>query len=243
MDEKFKSDLPKRLAETFGDETQEVTSKRLMITQGNISKWLTGQQTPTTETLYQIAKIYTVSVDWLLGLSEVKEIDGIAFDKITYEQAFIFIDRLMKGNNISLANLAEIIGKNEETDYDFGDEDAEEEDNSFSQEVLTERYDPDYIKIKDRLLSYLFRLRYKTAGVSEDIMEMWKEKEIPNFRRLQLVDNTGNITEALDAKGWAQFKAGDWIDTMEQLRNMTEEERQHFIDKIKKEKEGDQNDR
>lgn len=240
MDENSVSGLPERLAETFEGETQEITSGRLNTTQSNISKWLNGQQTPTTATLYQIARTYNVSVDWLLGLSEVKEIDGVAFDKITYEQAFRFIDRLMKMNNISLANLAEIVG-DEESEYDFGDIDEEVGDNE--QEVLIERYDPDYIKITDRLLSYLFRLRFKTAGVSEDIMEMWKEKEIPNFKRLRLVNNTGNMTEALDAKGWAQFKAGDWIDTIEQLRDMNEEDRQRIIDKAKKEKEGNQNGR
>lgn len=240
MDENSVSGLPERLAETFEGETQEITSGRLNTTQSNISKWLNGQQTPTTATLYQIARTYNVSVDWLLGLSEVKEIDGVAFDKITYEQAFRFIDRLMKMNNISLANLAEIVG-DEESEYDFGDIDEEVGDNE--QEVLIERYDPDYIKITDRLLSYLFRLRFKTAGVSEDIMEMWKEKEIPNFKRLRLVNNTGNMTEALDAKGWAQFKAGDWIDTIEQLRDMNEEDRQRIIDKAKKVKEGNQNGR
>lgn len=240
MDENSISGLPERLAETFKGETQEITSDRLITTQSNISKWLNGQQTPTTATLYQIAKAYNVSVDWLLGLSEVKEIDGIAFDKITYEQAFRFIDRLMKLNNISLANLAEVIG-DDESKYDFGN--IDEEDSYNQQEVVIERYDSDYIKITDRLLSYLFRLRYQTAGVSEDIMEMWKEKEIPNFKRLRLADNTGNMTEALDAKGWAQFKAGDWIDTIEQLRNMTAEERQKIIDKVKKEKEGNQNGR
>ena len=51
------------------------------------------------------------------------------------------------------------------------------------------------------------------------------------------------MTEAIDAKGWAQFKAGDWIDTIERLRNMTAEERQKIIDKVKKEKEGNQNGR
>lgn len=241
MDENNIIGLPERLAETFGSETQEITSDRLDTTQSNISKWLNGQQTPTTDTLFQIAKTYNVSVDWLLGLSKVKEIDGIAFDKITYEQAFIFIDRLMQMNNISLANLAEIAGiVKGNFDYDFGDLDEEEENHQ--DEIVNEKYDPDYIKITDRLLSYLFRLRYKTAGVSEDIMEMWKEKEIPNFRRLRLVNNVGNITEALDAKGWAHFKAGDWIDTIEQLRHMTEDERKDFIERVKKEKEGNRND-
>ena len=136
MDENNITGLPERLAETFKGETQEITSSRLITTQSNISKWLSGQQTPTTATLYQIAKSYNVSVDWLLGLSDVKEIDGIAFDKITYEQAFRFIDRLMKLKNISLANLAEIIG-DEESEYDFGD--IDEEDSRNQQEKLIER--------------------------------------------------------------------------------------------------------
>lgn len=42
------------------------------MTQGNVSKLLSGPQQPTLDTLYRIADVYCVSVDWLLGLSDRK---------------------------------------------------------------------------------------------------------------------------------------------------------------------------
>ncbi len=64
--------LRDRLRETFGTDSQEVVAQRLNMSQGNISKMLSGSQLPALETIYHIAKDYGVSVDWLLGLSECK---------------------------------------------------------------------------------------------------------------------------------------------------------------------------
>ena len=63
-----------RLRETFGTEPQESTAQKLNMSQGNISKILSGNQQPTLETVYHIAKEYDVSVDWLLGLTDKKSI-------------------------------------------------------------------------------------------------------------------------------------------------------------------------
>ena len=63
-----------RLRETFGSEQQESIAGRLNVTQGTVSKVLTGNQTLTLEMAYHIAKEYDVSVDWLLGLTDKKNI-------------------------------------------------------------------------------------------------------------------------------------------------------------------------
>lgn len=63
--------LKERLRVAFGDDSQETIAKKLNMTQGNISKILKGQQ-PSLDTIYQVSKIYEVSVDWLLGISEKK---------------------------------------------------------------------------------------------------------------------------------------------------------------------------
>ena len=60
--------LKTRLREAFGSDSQETVGKKLNMSQGNISKLLSGSQQPTMDTIYSIAKIYGVSVDWLLGL-------------------------------------------------------------------------------------------------------------------------------------------------------------------------------
>lgn len=63
-----------RLKEAVGQDSQETVGKKLDMTQGNVSKLLSGSQQPTLETIYHVSEIYGVSVDWLLGLSDKKEI-------------------------------------------------------------------------------------------------------------------------------------------------------------------------
>ena len=63
-----------RLQETFRNDTQETVARKLITSQSNVSKWLNGQMT-TTDNLISISKAYKVSVDWLLGISDEKEID------------------------------------------------------------------------------------------------------------------------------------------------------------------------
>ena len=63
-----------RLKEAFGQDSQETVGKKLNMTQGNVSKLLSGSQQPTLETIYHVSEIYGVSVDWLLGLSDKKDI-------------------------------------------------------------------------------------------------------------------------------------------------------------------------
>ena len=66
----LKEILKNRLTETFAEDTQEVTARKLNTTQGNVSKWVNGQQVPTADMLRDISKAYKVSVDWLLGISD-----------------------------------------------------------------------------------------------------------------------------------------------------------------------------
>lgn len=62
--------IKKRLKEVFGSDVQEKVAAKLGMSQPNVSKMLTGLQLPTAEVLKNISKVYDVSVDWLLGLSD-----------------------------------------------------------------------------------------------------------------------------------------------------------------------------
>ena len=53
--------LKTRLRETFGGDSQETVAQKLNMTQGNVSKILSGSQTPALDTIYQIAEVYEVS--------------------------------------------------------------------------------------------------------------------------------------------------------------------------------------
>lgn len=66
--------LKTRLKETFGKDSQETVAQKLNMTQGNVSKILSGSQIPALDTIYQIAEVYEVSIDWLLGRSEEKRL-------------------------------------------------------------------------------------------------------------------------------------------------------------------------
>ena len=57
--------IKERLRETFGTDSQTEVGRKLDMTQGNVSKLLAGQQ-PAIDTIYRIAEVYGVSVDWLL---------------------------------------------------------------------------------------------------------------------------------------------------------------------------------
>ena len=59
-----------RLRDTFCSDSQETVGRKLNMTQGNVSKLLSGAQQPTLDTLNRIAEVYGVSVDWLMGLSD-----------------------------------------------------------------------------------------------------------------------------------------------------------------------------
>lgn len=79
----LKDIMRQRLSETFHGETQEATAIKLNTTQSNVSKWVNSRQYPSPETLRDISRIYHVSVDWLLGISDQKEIDGVVLEKLT----------------------------------------------------------------------------------------------------------------------------------------------------------------
>jgi transcriptional regulator with XRE-family HTH domain len=66
--------LRKRLKEAIGNDSQETVGRKLNMTQGNVSKLLSGTQQPTLETIYHVSEVYGVSTDWLLGISDTKEV-------------------------------------------------------------------------------------------------------------------------------------------------------------------------
>lgn len=141
----LKRQVSRQLGEVFRGETQETTARKLNTTQGNVSKWVSGSQIPTTDMLYEIAKAYKVSVDWILGISPQKEIDGVVLEKLTYEQITRIVDALILNNNFSIPNLAELAPN--EVEY-------EENENGESVPIPpVPQYDSDYIKVNDRLLS------------------------------------------------------------------------------------------
>lgn len=90
----------KRLKETFGSSSQESVAKTLCTSQGNISKWIAGKAYPSTENLLLISKHYNVSVDWLLGLSDRKDITS-APKNLSYESCADTLLNLIQRNALA----------------------------------------------------------------------------------------------------------------------------------------------
>jgi transcriptional regulator with XRE-family HTH domain len=221
--EELKDILPRRLAEIFKDETQQVTAEKLDTVQGTISKWLTGGSFPPSEMLFTIAKKYKVSVDWLMGLSDEKEVGAVNVKKLTYEQISLVIHRLIELGSIEVLDMAHF----NPTLPGYADEVEKEAD-----EPKESKYDPDYIRITDMGLSYLLRTRWKLREIDDETMDFWLENYVKRFNGVRIVKFDEKKKKFLNAKPWSTFKAGDWASL---LNDMGREPKETIETSVKKE--------
>ncbi len=224
--------FPQRLKEVFKNEkSQTVTADKLNTVQGNISKWVTGESLPTADMLFTIAKMYRVSVDWLMGLSDEKEVDAVSIKKLTYEQISLIIHRLIELGSIEILDMAQFDPASPED----ADEVANEAD-----EPKAKKYDPDYINITDMGLSYLLRTRWKLSEIDDDTMGFWMENYVKRFNGVRLLQFNEETKKVLNEQPWSTFKAGDWAELIKEIGNMNQEEIKAMT---KKKKDGIENGR
>ena len=207
-----------RLKEVFQGDTQEVVARKLNTTQGNVSKWVNGEQVPTIQSLFEITKAYNVSIDWMLGISNSPEVDGLVSEKITYEQLTRLLDWLISNGNIEVADVS--VFKQSNAD-DQGDEDAEESEDVVK---IEPDYNTDYVRIRDRVLSYLLRKRYAINNTGEEMLELWLENRLPVFSGLKLLKYGDKVEQAIDTHNWPTFKDGDWAEMVQKIATMSESE-------------------
>lgn len=221
--------LKKRLSETFKGDTQDVVARKLNTSQGNVSKWVSGQQIPTTDYLFSISEAYKVSIDWLLGRSDGKEIDGVVPDKLSYEQVAKVIDRLFEFGSIEMPDLNELNTGDGNFDFDDEDETLQEK----TPPKRESRTDSDYIKIKDRVLSHILRRRLKIYEIGEDMKDVWKTKSLPLYKGCKLLNYSDDMEIAIDSKTWSAFGDADWVSLINELGHLSEEELADYIKQIK----------
>ena len=82
---------------------QRKLAGELHMTQGNVSKMLKTEQMPQLDAIYYISEKYGVSADWLLGLSEVKEISAPK-KETTYSTAVEAIVDMERCGNVIAEN-------------------------------------------------------------------------------------------------------------------------------------------
>lgn len=68
--------------------SQKKLSENLCLSQQAVAKWETGKSTPDPETLLKIAEYFDVSVDYLLGKTDIKKApsnnEDVTFDDFTF---------------------------------------------------------------------------------------------------------------------------------------------------------------
>ena len=96
--------------------------------------------------------------------------------------------------------------------------------------------------MEDRVLSYLLRKRHKISEIDDDMLNWWKDTALPLYKKLKLINCKSNIQAAIDTRSWSVFKDADWIATVEEISNLSEEDRKTMIEEAtNKEKEGQEN--
>ena len=155
-----------RIKELKGADSQEVFAKKINTSQSNVSKMLTGTP-PSAATLKAMAEAYSVSVDWLLGLSDKKECavevqsHNLTADNITYADVMAVLDVLYKKGSIEIG-------------YDY---------NGYNGEL-----DPSQIIIKDKALRYFADNRSRYYGGSVDIYNIWIKQAIEHYSKQLLLE-------------------------------------------------------
>ena len=72
----------KRTNELFGQSSQAEIAKKTHLKQPTISKLKSGSsKAPSIDTIYAISRAYQVNVDWLVGVSQVREIETVASER------------------------------------------------------------------------------------------------------------------------------------------------------------------
>lgn len=177
MSDKVNEDITlERIKELKGNDSQEAFAQKISSTQSNVSKMLNGTP-PSAATLKTLATVYKVSVDWLLGLSDKKEIGDkvlshdLTAETITYADAMAVLEVLYQKQSVDVG-------------FDM---------NGYNNDP-----DPDMILVKDKVLAYFLDNRFRYNESSRDIYEIWLKKAMQNYDKhllLQWDANTDAVYE------------------------------------------------
>lgn len=196
--------ISSRLKVLFADENDDKAANKLHMSHGNLNNIKNGRQTPTIDTLKLISEKYHVSVDWILGLKDDRDVNAINLDSLDYRQIFMILDKLYENKTLVPAQPTEKV-------LDFGDEDTE--DDNVEQEtepsVSTEGVDYDLLRVNDPTLSFMLRRRMKLIEYDPSLYNDWVEKHLPEYKGLPIFECSDEMKEYL-SKHRTGNSDGDW---------------------------------
>ncbi len=89
--------------------TQEELGKKLNLVKSNISMYEKGNRIPNADVLEQLSALFDVSIDYLLGKSEVKKHDT-PYNSELEKNLFIGIKKLNGDEKNAILNLVQLLG-------------------------------------------------------------------------------------------------------------------------------------
>ena len=100
--------LAKRMKIAVGNDTQAIVGSKLVLGQSTISKYFSSKEgnatLPSLETIYNLARTYNVSVDWLLGLSDKMRIDNQNNNSNDYVDTFFALENYFFNGHLTFDN-------------------------------------------------------------------------------------------------------------------------------------------
>lgn len=131
-----------------------------------------------------ISEKYNVSVDWILGIKDYKDVNALDLTTLTYEQVFSLINALYDSRTFEIVDRG-----TKEKPY----------------------LDPDYLKVKDPALSFMLRRRLALIRVDESYFQDWIEKHLPQYNGLPILLCTKEMLDYFQDPSISSFKEGDWV--------------------------------
>lgn len=165
-----------RIKELKGNDSQSAFAKKINTTQSNVCKMLQGTP-PSAATLKSMSEKYNVSVDWLLGLSEKKEIGesvqshDITSSNITYADAMAVLEILYQKECLQVGY--------EPGGYDGGP-------------------DPGIIWVRDKVLRYYLDNRLRYSDGSRNIYDIWLADALERYGKRKIFSWTDYVDTAFE---------------------------------------------
>ena len=166
----------KRIKELKGNDSQSAFAKKIHTTQSNVCKMLQGTP-PSAATLKSLSTEYHVSVDWLLGLSEKKEIGesvrshDITSSNITYADAMAVLEILYQKECLQVGY--------EPSGYDDGP-------------------NPGIIWVRDKVLRYYLDSRLRYSDGSRNIYDIWLADALERYGKRKIFSWTDYVDTAFE---------------------------------------------